>query len=89
MLGTQECVAAAAKARPQRRPKIGSGRRESRVLKTAYLVTERAASQGEITVILAAPRDFVVLSLDEVCFPQSPTVVDFTASVFASAIIRN
>jgi hypothetical protein len=56
MLGT-----AAAEARPQRRSKIGSGSRESRVLKTAYLVTERAASPGEITVILAALRGFVVL----------------------------
>lgn len=34
---------------------------------------EKSGESGEITVILAAPRDFVVLRLDEVCFPQSPT----------------
>jgi hypothetical protein len=44
------------------------------------LVAKRAASPGEITVILAVPRDFVVLRLDEVCFPQPPTVVGFAAS---------
>jgi hypothetical protein len=61
MLGARECVTATAKARPQRRSKIGSGRRESRVSQDSVPSDEKGGESGEVTVILVAPRDFVVL----------------------------